>query len=266
MFSRVLVAGLKRSAVMASSVNIMSRPVILNMNSLSQIRSFSVESKEASEAAKKTKNEQKAKMSEEMKKSQTKVADAREKEAKDIKKATGADKKQAEAKVVAETESHKVVDDGKGNKVTIQTKAEDAAGNIPITPELKKLADTILGLNWVDTSLLFDYLMKKTGFNADFASMPMAAAPAANGGANATPKKEEKKVEKTNFTIKLVKFNAADKIKVIKEVRGITGLGLKESKALVEGAPSNVKENVPKDEANAMVEKLKAVGATIELI
>jgi large subunit ribosomal protein L7/L12 len=86
----------------------------------------------------------------------------------------------------------------------------------------------------------------------------VAAAPAAGGGAAAAAE------EQTEFTVVLA--SAGDKkIEVIKEVRGITGLGLKEAKDLVEGAPKPLKEGVPKDEAKKIKETLEKVGAKVEL-
>lgn len=76
----------------------------------------------------------------------------------------------------------------------------------------------------------------------------------------AGPKVEEKKAEKTAFDVKLEKFDAASKIKVIKEVRAFTNLGLKEAKDLVEKVPTVLKQGVTKDEANSIIEKIKAVG------
>ncbi|KAK6924848.1 Ribosomal protein L7/L12, C-terminal [Dillenia turbinata] len=81
------------------------------------------------------------------------------------------------------------------------------------------------------------------------------------GGASAgAAKAEEKKAEKTSFDVKLEKFDAAAKIKVIKEVRAFTNLGLKEAKDLVEKAPVLLKQGVTKEEANDMIEKIKAAG------
>mmetsp|Transcript_30132 Transcript_30132/g.21872 ORF Transcript_30132/g.21872 Transcript_30132/m.21872 type:complete len:141 (+) Transcript_30132:410-832(+) len=92
------------------------------------------------------------------------------------------------------------------------------------------------------------------------------AAPAQGGqAAEAAPAEEEKKVEKTHFDIELSKFDAATKIKLIKEVRGMFGLGLKEAKEMVEGAPVWLKKEVKKDEAEEIAEKLKAVGGEIRL-
>ncbi|BAT87719.1 hypothetical protein LR48_Vigan09g175400 [Vigna angularis] len=79
------------------------------------------------------------------------------------------------------------------------------------------------------------------------------------GGA-AGPKVEEKKAEKTAFDVKLEKFDAAAKIKVIKEVRAFTSLGLKEAKDLVEKVPVVLKQGVTKEEANDIIEKIKAAG------
>lgn len=79
-------------------------------------------------------------------------------------------------------------------------------------------------------------------------------------GGGAGPKVEEKKAEKTAFDVKLQKFDAAAKIKVIKEVRAFTNLGLKEAKDLVEKVPTVLKQGVTKEEANTIIEKIKAAG------
>ena len=92
-------------------------------------------------------------------------------------------------------------------------------------------------------------------------SAAAAAAPAAAGGAAAAAPAAE---VQTEFSV-ILKAAGANKIGVIKEVRAITGLGLKEAKDLVEGAPKNVKENVPKAEAEEIKKKLEAAGAQVEL-
>ena len=92
------------------------------------------------------------------------------------------------------------------------------------------------------------------------AAAPVMAAGAAGSGAAAAAPAEEK----TMFTVVLVN-SGANKISVIKEVRTITSLGLKEAKDLVDGAPKPVKENVPKAEADELKKKLEAAGATVEL-
>ena len=92
------------------------------------------------------------------------------------------------------------------------------------------------------------------------AAVAAAAAPAGGAAAGAAPAAEAQ----TEFTV-VLKDAGANKIGVIKEVRAITGLGLKEAKDLVEGAPKNVKENAPKAEAEDIKKKLEAAGAKVEL-
>ncbi len=108
----------------------------------------------------------------------------------------------------------------------------------------------------IDLAALVKDLEGKWGVSAAAA---VAAAPAAGGGA-AAPAAEAQ----TEFTV-ILKEAGANKIGVIKEVRAITGLGLKEAKDLVEGAPKNVKENAPKAEAEDIKKKLEAAGAKVEL-
>ena len=99
----------------------------------------------------------------------------------------------------------------------------------------------------------------KSKFNVTIAAAPVAAA-AAGGGAAAAPAAEEK----TEFTV-VLKESGAKKIQVIKAVREVTSLGLKEAKDLVDGAPGTVKEGVSKDEAQTIKKKLEEQGATVEL-
>lgn len=94
------------------------------------------------------------------------------------------------------------------------------------------------------------------------AASGQSAAPVAEE--KAKPKEEEKK-EKSHYDIELSKFDAAKKIALIKEVRGILGLGLKEAKELVEGAPCWLKKEVKKEDADKLVEKLKEFGAECRL-
>ena len=109
----------------------------------------------------------------------------------------------------------------------------------------------------LDLAALVKDLEGKWGVSAAAA---VAAAPAGGAAAGAAPAAEAQ----TEFTV-VLKDAGANKIGVIKEVRAITGLGLKEAKDLVEGAPKNVKENVPKAEAEDIKKKLEAAGAKIEL-
>ena len=101
----------------------------------------------------------------------------------------------------------------------------------------------------------------KTKFNVTISAAPVGAAPAAGGaGAAAAPAAEEQ----TEFTVNL-KAAGAKKIQVIKVVRELTGLGLKEAKDLVDGAPTTVKAGVTKEEANTMKTKLEEQGAEVEV-
>ena len=121
--------------------------------------------------------------------------------------------------------------------------------------DLEKIVEELSSLSVLEASELSKLLEDKWGVSA---AAPVAvAAPAAGGGEAAAE-------EKDSFTVVLAA--AGDKkINVIKEVRTITGLGLKEAKDLVEGAPKDVKEGASKDEANEIKEKLAAAGATVEL-
>jgi len=123
--------------------------------------------------------------------------------------------------------------------------------------DLAKLVDDLSSLTVLEAAELAKMLEEKWGVSAA-AAVAVAAAPGA-GGAAAAPVEE-----KTEFTVVLA--SAGDKkIEVIKEVRGITGLGLKEAKDLVEGAPKTVKEGASKDEAEKIKATLEKVGAKVEL-
>jgi large subunit ribosomal protein L7/L12 len=126
--------------------------------------------------------------------------------------------------------------------------------------DLNQIVESLSSLTVMQAAELVKMLEQKWGVSAA-APVAVAAAPAAGGGAAAQAKPAE---EKTEFT--LVLAAAGDKkINVIKEVRAITGLGLKEAKDLVEGAPKTVKEGLSKEDANKFAEQLKAAGATVEL-
>jgi large subunit ribosomal protein L7/L12 len=123
---------------------------------------------------------------------------------------------------------------------------------------LSKLVDELSALTVLEAAELSKLLEEKWGVSAA-APVAVAAAPAAGGGAAAAPVEEQ-----TEFTVVLAA--AGDKkINVIKEIRTITGLGLKEAKDLVEGAPKTVKEAVNKDEAAKIKKVLEEQGATVEL-
>jgi large subunit ribosomal protein L7/L12 len=123
--------------------------------------------------------------------------------------------------------------------------------------DIKAIMEQIKTMNVVELAELIKMMETEFGVSAA-APVAIAAAPAA-GAAAAAPVEE-----KTEFNVILKEFGA-NKINVIKAVRELTGLGLKESKDLVEAAPKPVKEKVTKDEANAAKEKLVAAGATVDL-
>lgn len=126
--------------------------------------------------------------------------------------------------------------------------------------DLQKLVDELSSLTVLEAAELSKLLEEKWGVSAA-APVAVAAGPAAGGGAAAAAAPAE---EQTEFTIVLAK--AGDKkINVIKEVRTITGLGLKEAKDLVEGAPKPVKEGVGKDEVAKIKKMLEDAGATVEV-
>ena len=122
--------------------------------------------------------------------------------------------------------------------------------------DLQQIVDQLSDLTVIEAAELSKLLEEKWGVSA--------AAPVAVATAGAAPAGDAAEEEKDEFTIVLAA--AGDKkINVIKEVRTITGLGLKEAKDLVEGAPKELKTGVSKDEANGFKEKLEAAGATVEL-
>jgi large subunit ribosomal protein L7/L12 len=124
--------------------------------------------------------------------------------------------------------------------------------------DLQKIANDLSSLTVLEAAELAKLLEEKWGVSAAAAVM-VAAGPAAAGAAGAAPVEE-----KTEFTVVLASAGEK-KIEVIKEVRAITGLGLKEAKDLVEGAPKNVKEGVNKDDAAKIKAQLEKVGAKVEL-
>jgi len=123
--------------------------------------------------------------------------------------------------------------------------------------EIKDLGDKIVVLTLMQAKELVDYLKEQYGIEPAAGAMMMA--PAAGAGA-AAPKAEEK----TTFDV-ILKAAGDKKIQVIKEVRALTGLGLKEAKDLVEGAPKPVKQGLPKTEAEAARKQLEEAGAVVEL-
>ncbi|PNH02763.1 50S ribosomal protein L12, chloroplastic [Tetrabaena socialis] len=143
--------------------------------------------------------------------------------------------------------------------------AEASVGN----DKVRRLAEEVMGLTVLECSWLSEILRKKLGVQQPSfgAGMPMqfampaaAAAPAA-----AAEVKEEPKKEKTEFDVKLDSFSAEGKIKVIKEIRALTSLGLKEAKELVEKSPVLVKAGVSKADAEAIKKQLETAGGKVTI-
>ncbi|KAK9270250.1 hypothetical protein L1049_025827 [Liquidambar formosana] len=136
----------------------------------------------------------------------------------------------------------------------------------PPTDRVFRLVDEISGLTLVEIAELSSILMKKLGMKdlpVVGVMKPGAAGMAGMAMKAPTAAKEEKKPEKTVFELKLESYEAASKIKIIKEVRSFTDLGLKEAKDLVEKTPSVFKKGVSKEEAEQIIEKMKALGAKV---
>ena len=127
-------------------------------------------------------------------------------------------------------------------------------------PDITDLGDKIVALTVAKAVELGDYLEKKHGIKP--AAAGVAIAPGAGGGGAAVA---EKPAEKTEFTVSLDGFDAAKKINVIKVVRELTGLGLKESKDLVDGAPKPLKTKIAKAEADEVKKKIEEQGGTAEI-
>lgn len=132
--------------------------------------------------------------------------------------------------------------------------AENA--EVKVDAKMEEMIKYIEGLTVLELSKLVKALEQRLGVTAA-APVAVAAAPAAGAG-------EAKAEEKTEFTVVLASAGA-NKINVIKEIRAITGLGLKDSKDMVEGAPKTVKEGATKEEAAEIKKKLEAAGATVEV-
>jgi len=122
--------------------------------------------------------------------------------------------------------------------------------------DIKKLGDKIVGLTLMQAKELGDYLKEEHGIEPAAGAAVMVAGP---GGGEA-----EEEEEKTSFDVILKEFGDK-KIQVIKEVRALTGLGLKEAKAVVDNAPKTVKEGLSKEDAEAARDQLEAVGAVVEI-
>ena len=129
---------------------------------------------------------------------------------------------------------------------------------------IEEMIESISSMTVLELSELVKALEDKFGVSAAAPMMaaPMMAAGPAAGGAEAEAAPEE---EKTEFDVQLTEIGS-QKIPVIKEVRAVTGLGLKEAKEKVEGVPTAIKEGVTQEEADKIKEQLEAVGATVEIV
>jgi len=125
--------------------------------------------------------------------------------------------------------------------------------------DLQQLEEQIVGLSLLDAAALVKKLEERLGVSAAAAAPVMVAGGGAAAGAGAAPAEE-----KTEFTV-VLKEVGANKINVIKAVREVTSLGLKEAKDLVDGAPKTVKEGVSKEEAETIKKKFAEAGATVEV-
>jgi len=123
-----------------------------------------------------------------------------------------------------------------------------------------EVLDAISKMSVIEVVELIADMEKKFGVTAAAPVAIAAAGPAAGGGAAAAPAEEQ-----TEFTVTLKEYPADKKVTVIKVIREITGLGLKEAKDLVEGAPSTVKEGIPKAEVDTIKKKLEETGAKVEV-
>lgn len=123
--------------------------------------------------------------------------------------------------------------------------------------DLKSLADQLVSLTVKEVNELAAILKNDHGIEPAAAAVAVAAGPAAGGGAAAV-------AEKTEFDV-ILKSGGAEKLKVVKEVKTLLNLGLKEAKDLVDGAPATLKEKATKEEANALKTALEAAGAEVEV-
>ena len=166
-----------------------------------------------------------------------------------------AEEQAKEAKKAKETKATKETKPAKETKAAKKTETAKETGKV--SSKVKKLGDEIVGLTLMEAKELGDYLKDEYGIEPAASGAVMVAGPAAQGAA-------EEKEEKTSFDVILKEFGDK-KIQVIKEVRALTGLGLKEAKDLVDNVPKPVKEGLSKDDAEAAQKQLEAVGAVVEL-
>mmetsp|Transcript_5845 Transcript_5845/g.8720 ORF Transcript_5845/g.8720 Transcript_5845/m.8720 type:complete len:242 (+) Transcript_5845:114-839(+) len=165
-----------------------------------------------------------------------------------------------------------ITQDDKGAAAAAPATADkpDTENLAPFTsPKVEALFQKIIWLDMIEVHLLAELINEKLGVTiSDAERERMASGGGGGGGAKSGDDEaaEEVKEEKTAFDLKLTGFEPKSKIKVIKEVRAMTSLGLKEAKELVEGAPTTVKKNIKMEEAEELKAKLVALGATVEIV
>ena len=159
---------------------------------------------------------------------------------------------------MAEEKAKKEVKAKAKEEKTEQPAAVETKESKSWSKDIKTLGDKIVGLTLLQAKELGDYLKEEHGIEPAAGGAVMVAGPAAAGGA------AEEVEEKISFDVVLKEYGEK-KIQVIKEVRALTGLGLKEAKDLVEGAPKTVKEGLSEEDAETAKKQLEAVGAVVEL-
>ena len=154
----------------------------------------------------------------------------------------------------------------------MQPESDESRSAPEASEKVMELADRIIELNMLEVSSLTEVLKDRLGISgaSGMMMMPGAMMPGAGGagaGAAAAPGAPEAAAEekKDDFAVKLTGYDAASKIKVIKEVRAVTDLGLKEAKEMVEKGEFVVKEGLGKEEAEALVKKLEEVGGQVKM-
>ena len=178
-------------------------------------------------------------------------------ETKDAKEAKPEQTKVEEPKEVQEEAKQA---EQKGGAKEAATATQEVKSAKQWSSEIKKLGDKIVGLTLMQAKELGDYLKEEYGIEPAAGGAVMVAGPAGAAGGEGAAEAEEK----TTFDV-ILKEIGDKKIQVIKEVRALTGLGLKEAKDLVDGAPKAVKEGVSKEEAEAGKRQLESAGAVVEL-
>lgn len=167
---------------------------------------------------------------------------------------------ESEEATVAQEKTTEAPEKEEKKEAAKRTTAKKTASKEAKTLTKEELIEAIKGMSVLELSELVKALEEEFGVTAAAPAMAVAAAPGGAAPAEAAAEEEEK----TEFTV-VLKEIGANKINVIKTVREVSGLGLKESKDLVESAPATVKESVGKEECATIKEKLEAAGATVEV-